>query len=138
MDHLKGYREIMVAVLTQQIKDYINAVRIVGEPAAIEIEKRKLDVKYGVSTKHKGRFQNVKCTESKAMTRREKKDRLIFTRAYQAGLYIFDETEDSRGYIFSFAMICKVLGLDPERMRMRIRELRSEKITELDALIKEM
>lgn len=41
--------------------------------------------------------------------------------------YIFDDTKEAQGYVFSFVSICKYIELDPEKFRQKIKLLKKEK-----------
>lgn len=43
-------------------------------------------------------------------------------RAEEAAGWIFDEAADREGRLFSFKNICEVLGIEPERLRQRLRQ----------------
>lgn len=58
-------------------------------------------------------------------SRRESK---LLTRGQMAYQYIFIDNEESDNYQFGFNFICRYIGLDPERLRERIREIKQEQI----------
>ncbi len=78
VDYNKGYRSLMLSVLTTQVKDYIKSVRKGGKPAEVP-------------------------------------------RAY-----IFENNKESTEYVFGFNFICTYIGLDPIRLRRKIKEMRTE------------
>lgn len=86
----KGMRNLMIAVLDVNIKDYMNTFR-----------RKRL--------KNKGQQQAREL------------------RNWKAKSYIFNDGQESEGYVFGFKFICKYLGLDPERMRNKIKEIKTEK-----------
>ena len=70
---MDGYKNLMIAVLTTQIKDYLNAPRA---------------------------------------TSRYKK----------AEIYIFSDMNESEEYVFGFKFICSYIGLDPTRLREKVKK----------------
>ncbi len=45
-----------------------------------------------------------------------------------AEIYLFDDSYESDNYVFGFSYICRYIGLDPKRMRQKIREIKQEQI----------
>lgn len=73
MTEMDGYKNLMIAVLTTQIKDYLNGIKS--------------------SIRHK-----------------------------QAKAYIFSDVSESEEYVFGFKFICTLIGLDPSRLRKKIKK----------------
>jgi len=116
---MDGERKLMVAALAQRIQDYVNAKGESGDRLADEIESLERDIK-------KQTYLYVERSETGKLHRRKRAVR----RGVEAEHYIFDNNEESNNYVFGFNFICKTIGLDPNRFRRKIKELRQEKIRE--------
>ncbi len=55
----------------------------------------------------------------------EPKKKAARTRAETARAYIFDDTWYSDNYVFGFKFISRYIGLDPEKFRAAIRQLKT-------------
>jgi len=106
-----GYKNLMTAVLTQMITDYIHAIKIGGINFEEKLSRDRIEMK-----KIKKKNCDAKMVRSvNAMTRGE-----------EAKYYIFEDFEESEKYVFGFKFICSYIGLDPEKFRKRIKEKREE------------
>jgi len=135
-------KNLMTAVLTTQIQDYINAREItnfsfVEEVGRLDREIIKL-IRHLVQAKEKEYHNKAEQIEQKIMFKRcelsiakAHRRKKIASKGRSAEIYIFENNEESDNYVFGFNFICRYLELDPERFRKKIRELRLENIREL-------
>jgi hypothetical protein len=77
-----------------------------------------------VATQQVGDFLNgINLKIKRGMSKKEKeKINNLKDLALNARPYIFDDTEESRGYIFGFNFICKYFSIDIKRARKSIIE----------------
>ena len=135
-------KNLMTAVLATQIQDYINAREMtnfsfVQEVGKVEREIKKL-FKHLLQAKEKEYHKEAEHIEQKIMLKRSElsiakahRRKEIVLKGRTAEIYIFENNEESDNYVFGFNFICRHLGLEPERFRKKIRELRAKHIREL-------
>ena len=106
-----GYKGLMTAVLAQSMTDYIQAVKVGG---------------LNFSKKLKTELAKIGDTKARDLEPKLKRNIKVMTRGESAKCYIFDDSEESRGYVFGFEFICTYIGLDPGRLRKKIKEKREK------------
>lgn len=146
-----GYEKLMISLLAQQVMDYINAREVTDfsfEKEVIKLQKQINPDSKKLAMLRKLRSDNlddmIKNIEAeiefiklnKKLSNLECKKKL-FGLGESARVYIFENSKESKEYVFGFEFICTYFGLDPERFRKKIKELRRKQIKELRGLIKE-
>ena len=109
--YIGGDKKLMTAVLAQVMTDYIQAVKVGGLDFSKKLKKE-------IAKISKAKKKNC---DLKKLRKIE-----LMTRGENAKCYIFDDSDESRGYVFGFEFICTYIGLDPGRLRKRIKEKREE------------
>ena len=135
-------KNLMTGVLATQIQDYINAREItdfsfMDKIGRLEKEIKRL-IRKLVQLKKKQYYNEAECTERKIRLKQcdleiaaKHRKKIIVSQGRSAEIYIFENNKESDNYVFGFNFICRHLGLDPERFRKKIRELRLRHIREL-------
>lgn len=122
-----GYKDLMIGVLVTQIEDYILARDIFGKTFPKIKRRTPLNPtgrpKKGSNIKKRGPLTKEE--------RKEKERRRFLTRGEAAKEYIFENDSESDNYVFGLNFICRYIGLDPERLRKRLKELRAERLGDL-------
>jgi len=108
---MNGYKNLMTAVLAQQLTDYIKAVKV---------------GRLGFSKEYEKELAIMRRARDKDLSPRQRRYKKTMTRGEEAKYYIFADSKESENYVFGFKFICTYLGLDPERFRQKIKEKREK------------
>jgi len=109
--------KLMISVLTRQIIDYLNSISISEKLYGKAIQPSELKLYDG-----RGKGSGLK------KNKRTKRKYAELNRGQKAEAYIFNNDRNSEFYVFGFKFICKHIGLDPERLRKRIKETKMEQV----------
>lgn len=109
--------KLMIAVLTTQIIAYLNSISVSEELYGKAIQPSKLKL-------YDGRGKGTALKKNKKSKRRYAE----LNRGQKAEAYIFEDNRESEFYVFGFTFICKHIGLDPGKLRKKIKETKMEQV----------
>ena len=152
--------KLLISVLTHQIKDYL-AAKEFGQDFIQARRNVKLMIRYQIEKKFRwmayvmqlidehrdhefgadvlfGFLQGCEYyfTADSAVQKFQRK-RKILNYGSMAEAYIFDECRDLERDVFSFAQICKLIELDPQKFRDRLRSLDRDEIKQIKKALRD-